>query len=213
MSGWLSYISGKRAPPSRDSTREAIIDLRQHLTALEKKEDFLNKKIEEEVAKAKAALAQGGANGKRVATNSLRQKKMHEAELEKIAGTRVTLETQVGGGQKLRCCSCARYPCVPAGDMPCSGAGLGKWMHTRQRTAAGRVPQKCSAVTRGHDDEWNRLPHCVSPCRNQLCSTRSEPRAATWLQRGRSVPPGRTAGEAGLAAPITHISHMNERGV
>ena len=96
MSGWLSYISGKRAPPSRDSTREAIIDLRQHLTALEKKEDFLNKKIEEEVAKAKAALAQGGANGKRVATNSLRQKKMHEAELEKIAGTRVTLETQVG---------------------------------------------------------------------------------------------------------------------
>jgi hypothetical protein len=100
MSGWLSYISGKRAPPSRDSTREAIIDLRQHLTALEKKEDFLNKKIEEEVAKAKAALAQGGANGKRVATNSLRQKKMHEAELEKIAGTRVTLETQVGGERR-----------------------------------------------------------------------------------------------------------------
>jgi len=95
MSGWLSYFSGKRAAPSRDATREAIVDLRRHLITLEKKEDYLNKKIEEEVQKAKDALATGGANGKRVATNALRQKKMHESELEKIAGTRVTLETQV----------------------------------------------------------------------------------------------------------------------
>ena len=99
MSGWLSYFSGKRAAPSRDATREAIVDLRRHLITLEKKEDYLNKKIEEEVSKAKEALATGGANGKRVATNALRQKKMHESELEKIAGTRVTLETQVSEGQ------------------------------------------------------------------------------------------------------------------
>jgi charged multivesicular body protein 4 len=100
MSGWLSYFSGKRAAPSRDATREAIVDLRRHLITLEKKEDYLNKKIEEEVQKAKDALATGGANGKRVATNALRQKKMHESELEKIAGTRVTLETQVSRAKK-----------------------------------------------------------------------------------------------------------------
>lgn len=97
MSGWLSYFSGKRAPPSRDSTREAIIDLRQTLLTLEKKEDYLNKKIEDEVSKAKTALSAGGANGKRVATSALRQKKMHEGEMEKIAGMRITLETQVWG--------------------------------------------------------------------------------------------------------------------
>jgi charged multivesicular body protein 4 len=95
MSSWLNYFSGRRAPPTRDATREAIVDLRQHLLTLEKKEDYLNKKVEEEVSKAKAALATGTASGKRTATSAVRQKKLHEGELEKIAGMRLTLETQV----------------------------------------------------------------------------------------------------------------------
>lgn len=95
MSAWFSYFTGKRAPPSKDATRDAIIDLRSTLLTLNKQEEFLNKKIEEEVSKAKAALAQGGANGKRVATNAVAQKKRHEAQLDKIAGTRTNLEAQV----------------------------------------------------------------------------------------------------------------------
>lgn len=103
MSGWLSYFSGKRAPPSRDQTRDAIVEIRSQLLTLEKKEDYLNKRIEEEVKKAKDALAKDGANsaqGKRIATAALRQKKMHEGELEKLAGMRMTLETQVGAGHR-----------------------------------------------------------------------------------------------------------------
>jgi len=98
MSGWLSYFSGKRVPPSRDQTRDAIVDIRSQLLTLEKKEAHLTKRIEEEVKKAKDALAKDGSNsgqGKRIATAALRQKKMYEGELEKLAGMRMTLETQV----------------------------------------------------------------------------------------------------------------------
>lgn len=50
---WISYLTGTRNT-SRDSTREAIVNLREHLLMLEKKEDHLNKKIEDELKKAKA---------------------------------------------------------------------------------------------------------------------------------------------------------------
>ncbi len=70
------------------------MDLRSTLLTLEKKEDYLNKKIEEETLKAKTALAAGGPQGKRTAMNAVRQKKAHEAEIDKISGMRLTLETQ-----------------------------------------------------------------------------------------------------------------------
>lgn len=53
MSGWLSYLTGTGGK-SRDSTREAIVNLREHLLMLDKKEEHLNKKIEDEQRKAKA---------------------------------------------------------------------------------------------------------------------------------------------------------------
>lgn len=53
MSGWLSYITG-RGTASKDSTREAIVNLREHLLMLDKKEEHLSKKIEDELRKAKA---------------------------------------------------------------------------------------------------------------------------------------------------------------
>ena len=62
---------------------------------MEKKDDFLNKKIEEETQKAKNALLTGGTNGKATATAALRRKKTHEAELEKLYGMRATIEAQV----------------------------------------------------------------------------------------------------------------------
>ncbi|WWD16537.1 vacuolar-sorting protein SNF7 [Kwoniella shandongensis] len=89
MSGWMSYFTGKK--DTRESARDAIVGLRQNLLMLEKKEEFLQKKIDEEMKKAKA----NATTNKRLAMNALRQKKAHENELDRIAGQRLTLETQV----------------------------------------------------------------------------------------------------------------------
>jgi charged multivesicular body protein 4 len=53
MSGWASWFGGGRKD-SRESARDAIVGLRQQLLMLEKKEEFLGKKIEEEMKKARA---------------------------------------------------------------------------------------------------------------------------------------------------------------
>ncbi|WRT65677.1 vacuolar-sorting protein SNF7 [Kwoniella shivajii] len=89
MSGWMSWFAGKK--DTREGARDAIVGLRQQLLMLEKKEEHLNKKIEEEMKKAKA----NATSNKRLAMAALRQKKAHENELDRIAGTRLTLETQV----------------------------------------------------------------------------------------------------------------------
>ncbi|KAM0749871.1 Snf7-domain-containing protein [Meredithblackwellia eburnea MCA 4105] len=91
MSGWLSYLTGSGGGKGRDSTREAIVNLREHLLMLDKKEEHLTKKIEDEHRKAKA----NATTNKRVAMQALRQKKVYENELESIAGRKLTLETQV----------------------------------------------------------------------------------------------------------------------
>ncbi|ORY27435.1 Snf7-domain-containing protein [Naematelia encephala] len=90
MSGWMSWFGGSRRD-TRESARDAIVGLRQQLLMLEKKEEFLQKKIDEEMKKARA----NATTNKRLATAALRQKKAHENELDRIAGTRLTLETQV----------------------------------------------------------------------------------------------------------------------
>ncbi|WWC60283.1 vacuolar-sorting protein SNF7 [Kwoniella dejecticola CBS 10117] len=89
MSGWMSWFAGKKN--TTEGARDAIVGLRQQLLMLEKKEEHLNKKIEEEMKKAKA----NATSNKRLAMAALRQKKAHENELDRIAGTRLTLETQV----------------------------------------------------------------------------------------------------------------------
>lgn len=88
----MSYLTGTGSRnPSQDSTRSAIVNLREHLIMLDKKEEHLTKKIEEELRKAKA----NATTNKRVATQALRQKKVYENELDSIAGRKITLETQV----------------------------------------------------------------------------------------------------------------------
>ncbi|KAG8746132.1 ESCRT-III subunit protein snf7 [Ceratobasidium sp. 414] len=89
MSGWMSYFTGKK--DSRATAREAIVNTRQHLVVLDKKEEDLQRKIEEETKKAKA----NAVNNKAAAMAALRRKKLHEAELEKLYGQRMTLETQL----------------------------------------------------------------------------------------------------------------------
>ncbi|EPQ27625.1 uncharacterized protein PFL1_04763 [Pseudozyma flocculosa PF-1] len=89
MSSWTSWIVGKK--DNKNNARDAIVGLRSQLLMLEKKEEHLNKKIEDELRKAKANVS----TNKRAAQAALRQKKVYENELDKIAGTRMTLETQV----------------------------------------------------------------------------------------------------------------------
>ncbi|GAA5864683.1 hypothetical protein JCM8115_005832 [Rhodotorula mucilaginosa] len=91
MSGWLSYLTGSGGAKSKDSTREAIVNLREHLLMLDKKEEYLGKKIDDEVRKARA----NATSNPRVAKQALRQKKLYEQELESISGRKMTLTTQV----------------------------------------------------------------------------------------------------------------------
>jgi charged multivesicular body protein 4 len=52
MSGFMSYFGGRK--DAKQATRDAIVTLRQQLQMLEKKEEHLQKKIDEELKKAKA---------------------------------------------------------------------------------------------------------------------------------------------------------------
>ena len=88
MAGWFSWISGKR--DNKNSARDAI-GLREQLHLMAKKEEHLLTKIDDELRKAKEHVT----NNKRAAQAALRQKKMYETELDRLAGSRMTLETQV----------------------------------------------------------------------------------------------------------------------
>lgn len=51
MSGWFSYFTGAR--DTKTTTRQAIVGIREQLSMLDKKEEYLEKKIEDELRKAK----------------------------------------------------------------------------------------------------------------------------------------------------------------
>lgn len=53
MSGWMSSLFGARRS-TQENARDAIVGLRQQLLMLEKKEDFLQQKIDDETKKARA---------------------------------------------------------------------------------------------------------------------------------------------------------------
>jgi len=89
MASFMSYFGGRRDP--KQTARDAIVTLRQQLQMIEKKEEYLQKKIDEDVKKAKA----NAVSNKAVATAALRRKKASEAELDRMAGTRLQLEMQV----------------------------------------------------------------------------------------------------------------------
>ncbi|EGO01958.1 hypothetical protein SERLA73DRAFT_132664 [Serpula lacrymans var. lacrymans S7.3] len=89
MASFMSYFGGKRDP--KKTARDAIVDLRQQLQMIEKKEEYLQKKIDEELKKARA----NAVSNKAAATAALRRKKASETELDRLAGTRLQLELQV----------------------------------------------------------------------------------------------------------------------
>jgi len=85
----MSYFTGKRDP--KQSARDAIVMLREQLMMIEKKEEHLQRKVAQDLATAKA----NAVSNKNAATAALRRKKMYEADLDKLAGTRLQLEMQV----------------------------------------------------------------------------------------------------------------------
>ncbi|TRM68068.1 Snf7-domain-containing protein [Schizophyllum amplum] len=89
MSGFMGLFGARRDP--KQSARDAIVSLRQHLQMIEKKEEFLQKKIEEELKKAKA----NAVSNKPVATAALKRKQMAQTELDRLGNTRLQLEMQV----------------------------------------------------------------------------------------------------------------------
>ena len=52
MASFMSYFGARRDP--RQAARDAIVNLRQQLQMIDKKEEHLQKKIEEETKKARA---------------------------------------------------------------------------------------------------------------------------------------------------------------
>jgi charged multivesicular body protein 4 len=53
MASFMSYFGAGRKDP-KQTARDAIVGLRQQLQMIEKKEEYLQKKIEEETKKARA---------------------------------------------------------------------------------------------------------------------------------------------------------------
>lgn len=85
----MSWFGGKKK--KEDATpQEAIQRLRTTEEMLQKKSDFLETKIMQEMKTAKTA----GLKNKRVALNALKRKKRYEAQLNQIDGTLSTIEFQ-----------------------------------------------------------------------------------------------------------------------
>merc|ERR1712226_430083 len=88
MSGFAKLFGGGKN--KQPSPQEAIQKLRETEDILLKKSDFLEKKIEQELATAK----KHGTKNKRAALNALKRKKRLEKQQEQIDGTLTTIEFQ-----------------------------------------------------------------------------------------------------------------------
>ncbi|RKP25682.1 Snf7 family, partial [Syncephalis pseudoplumigaleata] len=75
---------------SKPNPQEAIVRLRETLQLLQKRENFLQTKIDNELKIARA----NATKNKRVALMALKRKKKYEEQIEQTTGARMTLETQ-----------------------------------------------------------------------------------------------------------------------
>ncbi|KAJ7179200.1 vacuolar-sorting protein SNF7 [Mycena filopes] len=88
MASFMSYF-GRR--DTKQSAREAIVGLRQQLQMIEKKEEHLQKKVDQELKIAKA----NAVSNKPLATAALKRKRANETQLEQLRGQQMQLEMQV----------------------------------------------------------------------------------------------------------------------
>ncbi|AQZ16148.1 SNF7 (YLR025W) [Zygosaccharomyces parabailii] len=91
-----SYIFGGSSSGSsrsnRDLPKKAIVELREHINLLSKKQSHLQTQILNQENEAKTFLTKGN---KSMAKNSLKKKKIYEAQLVKLEGQMDSLEQQL----------------------------------------------------------------------------------------------------------------------
>merc|ERR1712061_395024 len=83
-------LFGKGSKEEALTTGDAIQKLRENEEMLEKKQQFLEKKVETEMATAR----KNAKTNKRVALGALKRKKRYEKQLQQIDGTLTTIEQQ-----------------------------------------------------------------------------------------------------------------------
>lgn len=81
------FAAKKKGP----TPAESIAKLRDTLDLLEKREEFLQKKIDKELAFARA----NATKNKRAAMFALKRKKTYEVQISKLSGARMTIEQQL----------------------------------------------------------------------------------------------------------------------
>lgn len=86
----FKIFGGKGGKDKAPTTGEAIQKLRDTEEMLQKKSDFLEKKLDQEMAIAK----KNAKTNKRVALQALKRKKRYEQQLTQIDGTLTTIEQQ-----------------------------------------------------------------------------------------------------------------------
>jgi len=89
MSFFTKVFGGKKEAAA-PTTAEAIQKLRETEEMLNKKQDFLESKIEQEIQTAK----KNGTKNRRAAIQALKRKKRYEKQLQQIDGTLSTIEMQ-----------------------------------------------------------------------------------------------------------------------
>jgi len=77
---------------SRTSTANTVVSLRENIKTQEKREEHLERKIEQLQQEAKDKM---GKKDKKGALFALKRKKLYEGEVDKISNIKMTLETQV----------------------------------------------------------------------------------------------------------------------
>lgn len=88
----VSSTSNQGGNASRTTTANTVVSLRESIATQEKREQHLEKKIEQLTDEAKAKMAKKDKKG---ALFALKRKKLYEAEIDKIGNIKMTLETQV----------------------------------------------------------------------------------------------------------------------
>lgn len=88
---WGSWFGGQTAQKRKDAPKKAILDLRQQLDMLQKRE----KHLENQMAQQDKIARDNVSTNKTAAKNALKRKKQHEHSLEQTAGQISMLEQQI----------------------------------------------------------------------------------------------------------------------
>jgi len=87
----LNWFGGGNKDKQRDAAKKAIIDLREQLSMLQKRE----KHLEGQVAEQEAIARKYATTNVTIAKAALKRKKLHETSLISLQGQVVTLEQQI----------------------------------------------------------------------------------------------------------------------